>query len=333
MTDTKAAFARGGAGIESLEIRETAVSAPAEGEVLVRLKTATLNFRDLLLLKGGLPGLAKEPDYVPLSCAAGEVVAIGAGVERVVPGDRVNPAFYQKAKSPDSLSRASLGGPVDGVARGYAVFPAESLCKIPDAIGDLQAATLPCAGLTAWCALFGARPLQPGEWVLVQGTGGVSLAALQWAKAASANVLLVSSDNAKLDRARALGADITVNYRTVSDWADEARRLLGERKIDIVVDVAGTQQLAASASLLSEGGSIAAIGMLGGAFSKAEGIDKPIARIAVGNRNQHEAMLAFAAAHNIQPVVDIVYDLEHIKDALHHLESGKFFGKIGINLL
>jgi NADPH:quinone reductase-like Zn-dependent oxidoreductase len=331
---TRTAIAKGGAGIDAVEIREADVPAPGPGEALVRLKAATLNFRDLLFAKGILPGLTKQPGYVPLSCAAGEVVAVGDGVDRVRPGDRVNPTFYQGLDSGDQpMTPNMLGGSADGVARNYGVFPAGSLCRIPDELGDLEAATLPCAGLTAWTAVFGPRPLQPGEWVLVQGTGGVSLAALQWAKGAGANVVVTSSSDAKLNRARAMGADVTVNYRTTPNWAEAARAKLGGEGVDIVVDVVGTGQLQASAGLLNEGGIIAAVGMLEGTFSWGQEIGKPIVAISVGSRDQHEAMLAFAARHAIRPVVDVVYDLDRVRDAMRHLESGQFFGKVGVNLL
>jgi NADPH:quinone reductase-like Zn-dependent oxidoreductase len=330
----KAAFAKGGAGLEAIEIKDVPVPEPGPGEALVWLKAATLNHRDLLFSKGALKGMTKEPAYVPLSCAAGEVVRVGDGVDRVRPGDRVNPTFIQGVTSGDQkTSPDMLGGTADGVARQYGVFPAGSLCKIPDELGDLEAATLPCAGVTAWNALFGPRPLQPGEWVLAQGTGGVSLAALQWAKAAGAHVVITSSSDAKLSRARALGADVTVNYRTQPDWAESVRAKLGGDGIDIVVDVVGTGELAASARLLNAGGVIAAIGMLDGTFSWGQEIGKTIAPIGVGSRDQHEAMLGFAARHAIRPVVDAVYDLARLGDALRHLESGQFFGKVGVNLL
>jgi len=225
-----------------------------------------------------------------------------------------------------------LGGSADGVARTHAVFRADSLCIVPDELGDLEAATLPCAGITAWSSLFGARPLRAGERVLVQGTGGVSLAALQWAKAAGAEVVITSSSDAKLRRARALGADVTVNYRTTPDWAKAARDLSGGRGVDIVVDVAGASQLDASAGLLNDGGIIAAVGMLEGEFSWSRQIDKPVVPISCGNREEHQAMLAFAAKHAIRPVIDVVFDLDRLPDALHRLQSNQFFGKVGVNL-
>lgn len=335
MTQMLTAIATGGAGINGVELRECPVPEAAPGEALIRLKAATLNFRDLIISKGMMQGLAKTPHYVPLSCATGEVVAVGAGVDRVKPGDRVNPIFALGWITGQQPTMDMLGGLADGVARQYATYPADSLCIVPDTMGDLDAATMTCAGLTAWNALFQPRPLQAGEWILCQGTGGVSIAALQFAKAAGAHVVITSSSDAKLDRARALGADVTINYRTEPDWAAAVRSALGGHGVDIVVDVVGASQVETAASLLNPGGVIAAIGMLGSEFSWGftDVAGHPVARIAVGNRSDHEAMLRFCAQHAIRPVIDVVYDLSRIQDAYRHLESGTFFGKVGINLL
>jgi len=328
----KSAFTQAGAGIDAVAVREVPQPAPGPRQALVRLKAATLNFRDLLFVRGQLAG-ARSPEYVPLSCASGEVVSVGNDVTRVKPGDRVSPLFSQGWLTGPVPSMTMLGGPVDGVARQYAVFDAASLCLIPDEIGDLEAATLPCAGLTAWTALFGARPVQSGEWVLLQGTGGVSIAALQWAKAAGAKVIVTSSSNSKLTRAKALGADITINYRAVTDWADAARASLGGRGVDIVIDVVGAAELDACARVVADGGAIAAIGRLTGPDNRAAKINRRVIPVVVGNREQHEAMLRFCAQHGIRPVVDAVYDLDRLPDAMHLLESGRFVGKIAVNLL
>lgn len=335
MTSMRIATAIGGAGIEGIRIGTAPIPSPGPGEALVRLTAATLNFRDLIIAKGMMAGLAKEPDYVPLSCATGEVVAVGDGVTRVRPGERVNPIFALGWLTGMQPTMDMLGGRADGVARQYAVFPADSLCVVPDSLGDMEAATMTCAGLTAWNALFQPHPLRAGEWILCQGTGGVSIAALQFAKAAGAHIVLTSSSDAKLARARALGADVTVNYRNDPDWPATIRRALGGAGVDIVVDVVGASQVETAASLLNPGGVIAAIGMLGSQFSwhLADVGGHPVARVAVGNRAEHEAMLAFSAAHAIRPVVDIVYDLDRLPDAYRRLESGAFFGKVGINLL
>ncbi|UVO54278.1 NAD(P)-dependent alcohol dehydrogenase [Sphingomonas sp. SUN039] len=328
------AYAMGGQGIDAIEVREVAVPEAGPGAALVRLKAATLNYRDLLFATGGLTGLTKEPEYVPLSCGAGEVVAVGDGVTRVKVGDRVSPLFSQVWLTGRMPSMAMLGGSADGTARQYAVFDAEGLVLNPPELGDLDAATLPCAGLTAWNALFQHRPVRPGEWVYCPGTGGVSLAALQFAKAAGAYVVMTSSSDAKLARARALGADVAINYRTVPDLAAEIRKGVGGG-VDVVVDVVGKDQLDLNLSLLNEGGLVAAIGMLAAHFSWGadQFEDKRLGRISVGNRDEHEAMLAFCATHAVRPVVDTVFDLTRLPDAMRHLESGAMFGKVGINLL
>lgn len=328
----KAAFATGGAGIGAVTIADMLVPVAQPGEALVRLTAASLNFRDLLGVRGLLAGV-KEPQYVPLSCGVGEVIAVADGVARVKIGDRVNPLFSQGWLTGPRPNMAMLGGPVDGVGRQYASFDAESLCLLPDEIGDLEAATLPCAGLTAWSALFGARPLKQGDWVLVQGTGGVAIAALQWAKAAGARVIVTSSSDAKLRRATALGADAVINYRKSPLWAEAARDATGGRGVDIVVDVVGGSETEACARAAAEGGIIAAVGRLDGTHSWGKEVGIPVVPIVVGNREAHEAMLAFCAQQGIRPVVDAVYELDHLGNALRHSESGNFFGKIAISLL
>lgn len=331
----KVASLKSGKGIETLAIRDEAIPRPGSGEALVRLKAATLNFRDVIMAKGLIPGIAKEPDLVPLSCAAGEVVEIGEGVTRVRAGDRVTPIFALDSWQPvDPHPQHMLGGSVDGVARQYAVFPAESLCHLPDEMGDLDGATFACAALTSWSALTQYRKTGPGDWVLAHGTGGVSIAALQLAKAMGANVAITSSSDAKLARARSLGADLTINYRTNPDWAATIRKQLGERPIANVIDTVGVAQFDENTGLLGEGGQLSAIGMLGSDFSwcrQVPGVN--LAPIAVGDRAAHEAMVAFMVANRIRPVVDVVFDLDRIVDAYRCMESHDFFGKVGINLL
>lgn len=330
----KVATVLSGKGIDTVTIAEAPIPEPGPGEALVRLKAATFNFRDIIMAKGLIPGIAKEPDLVPMSCGAGEVVSVGSGVTRVKAGDRVTPTFTLGWINGPQESMAMLGGKVDGVARQYAVFPDDSLCLIPDELGDLEAATLACAALTSWSALTQFRHLKAGEWILTHGTGGVSLAALQFAKAMGANVAITSSSDAKLARARSMGADVTVNYRTTPDWAAEIRRQVGDRKISNVIDTVGAVQFDDNVSLLEESGQLSAIGMLGSDFSwtrQEPGVN--LAPIAVGSRDQHDAMTAFIVEHRIKPVVDVVYDLDRIQDAYRHVESGRFFGKVGLNLI
>lgn len=324
-----------GQGIGAVTIEEMPIPQPGEGEALIRLNAATFNFRDIIIAKGLMPALGPLPEVVPLSCGAGEVVAVGSGVTRVKPGDRVTPIFSLGFISGTQGTMQMLGGSVDGVARQYAVFPAESLAFVPDELGDLEAATLTCAALTSWSALTGFRPTQPGDWILAHGTGGVSIAALQLAKAMGAQVIVTSSSDAKLARARSLGADVTINYKAAPDWAAAVRQALGGgAKVANVIDTVGAVQFEDNASLLAEDGQLSAIGMLGSDFSWTKQDPKVnLAPIAVGNRDQHDAMTDFIVAHGIKPVVDVVYDLDRIQDAYRHLESGKFFGKVGLNLL
>ena len=331
----KVAYAKGGSGIAAIEMRDEAIPRPGPGEALIRIHAATLNFRDHLFANGVLQGMVKQPEYVPLSCGAGVVEAVGEGVTRVNAGDRVTPIFdLDWLGGPhNGTGGRMLGGNTDGVARQYACFPAESLALVPDELGDLEAATLACAGLTAWSALTQYRQTAPGDWILAHGTGGVAIAALQLAKAMGAKVAITSSSNAKLARAAALGADFTVNYRTNPDWAATIAGELGAKPIANVIDTVGLSQFDDNASLLAEGGQFSAIGMLGSQFSWARpepGI--ALAPIAVGSRDQHEAMVAFIARHRIRPVVDVVYDLSRLQDAYHHLLGGAFFGKVGVNL-
>lgn len=324
--------AHGGGGIDGLQLERVAVPQPGPGQVLVRMRAATLNYRDLIGVRGALPGMTKEPSYVPLSCACAEVLAVGTGVTRVGRGQRVAPLFAQGwiSGGMETMTQTHLGGSVDGVAREYAVFDADSVSPVPDALSDLEAATLPCAGITAWSSLFVARHTQPGDVVVLQGTGGVSIAGLQLAKAAGATAIVTSSSNAKLARARALGADHLINYRTTPDWPAAVRELTGGRGADLVIDVVGATQLEQSAAALNERGIIAAVGMLEGEFSWGREAGVPVIPIAVGNREQFDAMLLALVANRIRPVVDRAYPLEQLAEALGALERGDFVGKIGI---
>ncbi|MFK4872413.1 NAD(P)-dependent alcohol dehydrogenase [Novosphingobium sp. ZW T3_23] len=334
MSYMKQATIRTGHGIDTIAIGKVPVPQPGPGEALVQLTAASLNYRDIIVALGLIPGLGKEPDVVPLSCAAGEVVAVGPGVVRVAEGARVTPIFAPFWLSGAKPDPRMLGGPIDGVARQFIVCDAESLALLPDELSDLEGATLPCAGLTAWSALTAFRPTGAEDWILAHGTGGVAIAALQLAKAMGAKVAVTSSSDAKLARAHSLGADLCINYRTTPDWAGELRKALGDRPIANVIDTVGASQFDDNAALLTEGGQLSGIGMLGSEFSWTHGSpDVKLAPISVGNREQHEAMTAFIVRHRIRPVVDVVYDLDRLADAYRHLASGRFFGKIGVNLL
>ncbi len=329
-----AMHARGGQGLDSIELRQYPTPEPGPGEVLVRLRAATLNFRDLLFIKGILPNMTAEPDYVPLSCGAGEVLAVGEGVTRVQPGQRVIPMFAPGwiTGDRDESGTGHLGGRAHGVARTHAVFHEDALTITPDELSDMEAATLPCAGLTAWNALFQHRVTRPGDVVVLQGTGGVSIAALQMAKAAGAEVVITSSSDAKLARARALGADHTINYRTTPAWGSAVRQLTGGRGANLVVDVVGADALEQSQAALGDDAQISAIGMLSlaGGFSWGKEARVPILPITVGSRSHFETLLRGLVVNRIRPVVDQYLPLEQLGDALRLMEQGGFFGKIGI---
>lgn len=322
-----------GGGIGGVRIEPFTPPQPGPGEALVRMRAASLNYRDLLGLRGYLPDMENRPAYVPLSCGCGEVVAVGAGVDRVTPGMRVSPIFALGWISGgfETLTKAHLGGPVDGTAASLAVFPADSLVMIPDMLSDLEAATLPCAGITAWSALTLVRPIHPGDLVILQGTGGVSIAAVQFAKAAGAQVAITSSSDAKLARARALGADICVNYRRDPDWAAAIRRQAG-RGGDLLIDVVGTSELAHATAVLDADGVIASVGLLSGVPSRQSKAERPIVPVMTGNRDTFEAMLRAIEVNRLRPVVDRVFPLDDLARAFEELENGRFFGKIAITI-
>jgi NADPH:quinone reductase-like Zn-dependent oxidoreductase len=308
---------------------------PGPSEVQVRLRAATLNFRDLAMPQAHGPYPIRTP-YVPLSCGCGVVTAIGHQVTRVRVGDRVAPTFFRTAaeESPTHFGSA-LGGPLDGVAREVGCFPQFGVVKIPDGLSDLEAATLPCAGLTAWNALFCARGTKPGDVVLLLGTGGVSIAALQLAKAVAATVIITSSSDAKLARAVALGADATVNYRETPAWGAKVRELTGGRGADVVLEVGGTGTLEQSIAALRPGGDIASIGLLAGEIVAQIDEAKVKARlhlIRVGTREELEDMLRGIVSTSVRPVVDQVFPLEQIGRAMACLRAGHMVGKIGIEI-
>ena len=324
-----------GSGEENIKEVEQPDPQPGPGEVQVRIVAATLNYRDLAIPEGGGPFPVKMP-YVPLSCGCGVVTALGEGVTRVHVGDRVAPTFFQPATTngQDAADFAkALGGPINGVARELACFPHGGVVKIPDDLSDLEAATLPCAGLTAWNALFGARATKPGDVVVLLGTGGVSIAGLQLAKAAGASAIITSSSDAKLARARALGADHTINYRALPAWGGRAHTLAGGSGADVVLEVGGTGTLAQSLAALRPGGDVASIGLLaGGIVSQLDEATAKLHRIRVGTRDQFEDMLRALVRNRVRPVVDKVYPLKELGKAMAALRAGTMVGKVGIQI-
>jgi NADPH:quinone reductase-like Zn-dependent oxidoreductase len=277
---------------------------------------------------------------IPCSDGAGEVVSVGARVTRFKPGDRVMPIFAQDwiAGRPSvERMRSTLGGPRDGLLRELAVFPEHGLVTIPAPLDYVEAATLPCAALTAYNALFKFEPLLPGQRVLVLGTGGVSIFALQFAKTVGAEVFVTSSDDDKLARAKALGADHLINYKQTTDWGKEVKRLAGGEGVDIVVEVGGAGSLANSIRASAMGGLIVLLGVLAGDANPPNltpvfmnGLR--VQGLLVGSRDDFDAMNRLISAHRVKPVIDRVFGFEQANDAFSHLVGQSHLGKVVIRV-
>ena len=255
-------------GMDNLKLLERPDPQPGPAEVLVRIKAAALNYRDLVVVDGGYGSQQRTADLIPLSDGAGEIAAVGDGVTGFKPGDRVVANFFQNwlAGGPTVEKLASsLGGRIDGVLCEYRVFPEAGVLHTPTQLSDIEAAALPCAGLTAWSAVISQGEVGPGDRVVVQGTGGVSIFALQFAKMAGAEVIATSSSDEKLEKVRALGADHVINYRTTPEWGKAVREMTDGAGVDHVVEVGGADTLRQSIRAVRVGGRISLIGVLSGA--------------------------------------------------------------------
>jgi NADPH:quinone reductase-like Zn-dependent oxidoreductase len=309
--------------------------------VLDKIQAAALNFRDLMIVRGLYFGGAVSSNTIPLSDGAGEVVAVGAAVTRFRVGDRVAGTFFRGwiDGRPADGPRIALGAPpADGVLADLAVFDEQDAVAVPVHLSPEQAATLPCAAVTAWHALIENGHVVPGESVLIIGTGGVSMFAFQFARLAGARVLVISSSDEKLTHARALGADGCINYRTTPEWDGEVLRLTQGRGVDHVIEVGGAGTLGRSIAAVAPGGRIQLIGVLtgrGGEPPSPYGLlakQASIQGVFVGSRGQFERMNAAIAAHLLEPVVDRVFGFDDAPAAYHHLEQGSHFGKVVIRL-
>lgn len=322
--------------MEGLRLGERAEPEPGPGQVLLRMRAASLNYRDLVVLRRGYGALTGTLPLIPVSDGVGEVVAVGSGVTRVREGDRVCPMYmpyyYGGEPTAERLTR-TLGGPLDGVMADLMAIDAESVVPVPAHLTDEQAATLPCAALTAWSALVTYGGIEAGDRVLVQGTGGVALFALQFAKLHGAHVTVVSSSDEKLERARALGADEGINYRETPEWGKAVRARVGGDGVDHVVELGGQQTLAQSLRAVRAGGTISLIGVLSGGTLDAR-LGPIVTRhvrlqgITVGSRDGFEAMVRAIGQHRLVPVVDSVHPFEALPEALKALEAGRHVGKI-----
>ena len=331
----KAYELQGGFGIDSLQVVERPQPEPGPGQILLKLRAWSLNFRDLMTVLGTYNPKLKLP-FTPLSDGVGEVTAVGSGVTRVKVGDRVAGIFMQKwleGEPSEAKGQSALAGSIPGLLAEYAVLHEDGVVHVPQHLSDDEAATLPCAAVTAWHALVSAGGVKAGDVVLVQGTGGVSLFALQFAKLLGARVIATSSSDAKLARAKELGAADGINYKTTPEWGQRALELSG-KGVDHIVEVGGAGTLTESLRAIRMGGRISLIGVLSGA-----GQVNPIPilmknvcvqGIYVGSRAMFEAMNRAISLHRVKPVVDRVFPFEQVREALRHMESGAHFGKIVI---
>jgi len=314
-----------------------AAAAPGPGEITVDLKASSLNYHDYAVVKGMIP---TEPGRIPMSDGAGIVSAVGDGVTEFAVGEHVVSTFFPDwldGRPPASAFTRVPGDGIDGYARETVTAPTHWFTRAPAGFSHAEAATLTCAGLTAWRALFVDYAVKPGDTVLVQGTGGVSIFALQFAKAAGATVIATSSSNEKLERVRELGADHLINYKEVEAWGPKALEITGGRGVDCVVEIGGAGTLDQSMLATRVGGHVALIGVLAGfagpvqtalLFSK----NLKVQGLTVGSRAMQQDMIAAIEANGIKPVISDTFALADLADAFRHQESGSHFGKIAVEI-
>ena len=336
----KAYLIKAGQKIAGLKQVQRELSAPAAHEVLVRMRAVSLNYRDLMVADGRYLRAGDNP-VIPCSDGAGEVIAIGAQVTRFSVGDRVIASFFPKwiHGAPTLQNTAdALGAAVDGMLAEETVLHESALVAMPEHLSYVEAATLPCAGVTAWNSLFVEGDLRAGDSVLLLGTGGVSIWALQLAKAAGLRTIVTSSSDAKLDRARSLGATATINYLTIPEWQDEVLRLTAGQGVDLVLEVGGLGTLNRSiASIRMGGGKVAIIGGVSGldcGFNPLAliGGAKRLSGIFVGSRDMLEDLIRFMTTTEMYPVVDRVFPFQKARDAYRYLEKAEHFGKVVIQV-
>jgi NADPH:quinone reductase-like Zn-dependent oxidoreductase len=324
---------------DDLSIVERPDPRPGSSQVLIRVRAASLNYRDQAVALGTYFGGAVARDTIPLSDGAGEVTAVGSGVTSVKPGDRVMGLFSQTpANGPPFGPRASLGVPLDGMLAEQVVLYEDGVIPIPPALSFEQAACLPCAGVTAWHALtYAGRPVRAGDTVLVLGTGGVSILALQFAKAAGARVIVTSSNDQKIARAVALGASDAINYTRTPDWDQEVMKLTDGRGVDCVVEVGGVGTLNRSFQALAFGGKVVLIGLLTGRQGEVNPYTLmpkwgSLHGVFVGDRGMFESMNKAIGADAVTPVVDKVFPFDDAIGAYRRHASGDFVGKVVVSI-
>lgn len=333
-------LAAGSNSLEGLRRVERPELKPDSTQVLVRMRAASLNYRDLMIARGHYMGGPLTANIVPLSDGAGEVVATGSAVTRFQVGDRVSATFFRQwiDGAPPSRPLVALGAPpADGVLAEYAVVDQQDAVAVPAHLSYEAAATLPCAAVTAWRALMDICRVIPGETVLLLGTGGVSGFALQFARLAGARVIIISSSDEKLDHARKLGAETCINYRSTPDWEKEVLKHTAGRGVDCVLEVGGAGTLSRSIASLSVGGRIALIGVLTGPVAAGSpygllGKQASVHGVFVGSRGQFERMNTAITVHGLEPVVDRAFEFDDAPAAYRYLESGAHFGKVVVRI-
>jgi NADPH:quinone reductase-like Zn-dependent oxidoreductase len=335
----KAIRVRHPAGIDSLSLEDVLdAPSPGPGEIRVRIGAASLNFRDGLVVKGFFPA---DDGRIPLSDAAGEVAEVGEGVSDFAPGDKVVSTFHPNWQDGE-IDRARLnnspGGPADGYACEFATRPVSHFTLAPNGLSHLEAATLPCAGVTAWRAVVTDGQVKPGAVVLVLGTGGVSLFALQFAKAAGASVIATSSRPDKLARLRELGADHAIDYRSHEKWGEEVLALTGGQGVDHVIEVGGPHTMPQSLIAVRSGGHVAVIGAVGGfeidtmPFAIVQAKRLRLQGVTVGSRRDQTQMIRAIEQTGLRPVIDRSYPLADSAEAFRRLESGAHVGKVCVEI-
>jgi NADPH:quinone reductase-like Zn-dependent oxidoreductase len=324
-------------GLENLDLVEEDHPEPGPGEVLVRIRACSLNFRDGFIVHGKIPC---ADGRVPLSDGAGEVIAVGDDVDAIKVSDNVVSTFYPYwlgGEMTPATRRDVPGDSLDGYAREYVCMPAHAFTTAPAGYTHGEAATLTCAGVTAWRSLVVCGRVKPGDTVLILGTGSVSLFALQFAKAAGARVIATSSAEEKLERLKGLGADTVINYKAVPDWGQKAKDLTDGRGVDHVIEVGGPGTLAQSIIACRTGGHIALVGVLTG-FAGEVSIPAlfsnqiRVSGISIGSRTDQEDMIRAISANRLKPVIDRHFPLQEIVAAFNHYESGAHFGKVCLEL-
>ncbi|KAI8649109.1 PKS-ER domain-containing protein [Fusarium keratoplasticum] len=337
---TKAWTVDGSGSFDCLKFhKELVLPELSDNEVLVKFHAASLNYRDIIIPLGQYP-FPVAPNVVPGSDGAGEVVAVGSKVTRFEQGSKVltlfNQAHYGGPLTPKVLG-TGLGGAIDGTLRQYGIFNENGLVDMPKNLSYLEAGTLSCSALTAWNALYGLNPVLPGDWVLTQGTGGVSISGLQFAKAAGARVIATTSSAAKAETLKKLGADYVINYKENPNWGDKATNLTGG--VQHVIEVGGATTVTQSLKAVAIGGVVTIIGWIGGEeekgpyFPQISSSMAVVRGIVVGSREQFEAMIRTIEACDIKPILDQqVFKLEDLKEAYKYQWDQKHFSKVAIKI-